>query len=189
MCTLAINSLFVTFALLVLAFVNQKTLAQQARVRHSLRLVIEQFVDMSGICLVCVQECHSRLQVLAHCSEKRCHAKTQRRLCCDVLLSGVIRAVSAEVLEEARQLDKALRQKATRSGHTHAIVQRCAKRKLELQVQGSGSAAPNTWIARTCLKRKTSMTEHIGRAKRPVAFKSLAFLWQLYCRLWNGIRR
>ena len=135
--------------------------------RHGVRSYVEQFIDMFGICLVCQQNCHTRLQTLAHCVEKRCRSKTARVMCRDVLLSGMVRPISAEILDEARQIDRGLREQAVRSGHTHATVRRHAKRHVPLASRQSCTlSCAHSWSSNVRLKRKTSFADYSERVKR-----------------------
>ena len=141
------------------AFSTAKQLAQHARARHGVRSFIDQFIDASGICPVCRQNCHSRLQVLAHCTEKRCRGKRKRAMCRDVLLSGVVRPISQEVLDAARETDRVLKTIAARSGHSHVLVRNYAKRQLpgrEVDITAKRPCTESIRLPSTRLRSKTN---------------------------------
>ena len=119
-------------------FATQKALDTHIRAKHKQRSVLSKYIDSSGICPVCKVDFHIRVHVLRHVSDKRCRAKVKYKTCHDRLMSGEFPAIDQDVLGQAFEQDRKLRNEARKRGRPQVLVQEPAKRRRWANQSASG---------------------------------------------------
>ena len=98
-------------------------LACHVRAAHKQRTGLRNFLDGSGICPVCATVFSSRLQVLAHVSERRKRSKRDTVSCRERLEAGFMQPLSPEKVKLFDEVDRLTRAKARReSGRSRPLV-------------------------------------------------------------------
>ena len=104
-------------------FASSRALSAHMRGAHRQRSNLRVFVDGSGTCPICRTQFASRIQALAHVSERRKRAKTPTVSCRDRLEAGAIPPLNPEVVLRLDAADKAARGIARKeSGKSRPVV-------------------------------------------------------------------
>ena len=143
-------------------FASTRALSTHTRAKHGQRTVLRNFVDGSGVCLVCRVTFSNRLRVIAHVSKKRCRGKATRS-CRDVLLSGVVPELDSSRVERLDASDAILRREAKRRGRSHpTVLVRASRSKIRSIPDVSVETCKNELsVRRLRLKRKTRASESV----------------------------
>ena len=105
------------------AFATEKALACHMRTKHGIRSPVKQYIDGSGICVVCHTDFQTRIRVISHLSDIR------RPKCRNILLSGTFEPLLIDVQHALEELDRTTRREALQAGHTHPIACGSARMK------------------------------------------------------------
>ena len=110
------------------AATTARGLSSHMWIKHGVRAPVAAVLGNTTVCPACRTDFFSRVRLLTHAAEKRIRFVTRGKSCSEVIMSMNLPLVPEQELKQLQILEREERHAALRSGQTHPIASKPARR-------------------------------------------------------------